>query len=280
MSALQLPSTIYTTHRRMDDYGALDMRCGDLSESLLKHKFHLNDVSARVNPYTLTKIAPFNQPQSMFYGMHGQGNPITLHECQRILFNEFRDLANVFSFYGPYKHVIGQMITHMQEGNGTLFRSAYLDMALKNQILNDRSEKSSFLRIKDVLVKSIDFDKGIYPLNDKNNFMTEINQKSVLPKFDGLIDRINGLVITVHDTWATDITLRSLNVIEDSFKAVVHYRVQDHFGLDDADVLNNLYSQFRIFRIWFVLQRWVKFSFKPFITEMNATVTIEGKRNV
>jgi hypothetical protein len=52
----------------MDDNNAEDMRCGDLSESQLKRHYHLVDVSARVNPYTLSKISAFTQPQSMFQG--------------------------------------------------------------------------------------------------------------------------------------------------------------------------------------------------------------------
>lgn len=63
MAALQFPCTIFTTQNRMDDYGAKDMRCGDLSESQLKTHFHSLDVSTRANPYTLTKITPFTQPQ-------------------------------------------------------------------------------------------------------------------------------------------------------------------------------------------------------------------------
>ncbi|MCP5950524.1 DUF3289 family protein, partial [Klebsiella pneumoniae] len=110
----------------------------------------------------------------------------------------------------------------------------------------------------------------------KGNFK-EVN-KAVLPKFDRQIDKTNGLVITVHDTWSTHITLESLEVTGDSYRAKVHYRVQDHFGLDDADILNPVFHQGRIFRIWFVQQRYVKYGYRPFITEMNATVEISGRR--
>ncbi|WP_119195848.1 DUF3289 family protein, partial [Klebsiella pneumoniae] len=92
------------------------------------------------------------------------------------------------------------------------------------------------------------------------------------------IDKTTGLVITVHDTWSTHITLESLEVTGDSYRAKVHYRVQDHFGLDDADILNPVFHQGRIFRIWFVQQRYVKYGYRPFITEMNATVEISGRR--
>ena len=85
--------------------------------------------------------------------------------------------------------------------------------------------------------------------------------------------------ITVHDTGATHITIKSMNTDNNRFRAVVHYKIQDHFGLDDEDILNTKYSQFHLFRIWFVLQRYIKFGFKPFMTNMEATIEITGSRN-
>jgi len=63
------------------------------------------------------------------------------------------------------------------------------------------------------------------------------------------------------------------------YRATLHYKVQDHFGLDDDDISSALFSQFRFFRIWFVLQRYNEFAFKPFITDMEATIEINGARN-
>ena len=78
MTALRLPCTIFKTQKRMDDYGADDMRYGDLTESQLKNEFHLLDVSTRVDPYTLMEITPFRQPHSRFYGSRGAGENIPL----------------------------------------------------------------------------------------------------------------------------------------------------------------------------------------------------------
>ncbi|MDP1244209.1 DUF3289 family protein, partial [Klebsiella pneumoniae] len=55
---MPLPALIYATQRAMDDYGAKDMHHGDLSEAALKERFGLTDVSAKVNPYTLTLVPP------------------------------------------------------------------------------------------------------------------------------------------------------------------------------------------------------------------------------
>jgi len=50
--------------------------------------------------------------------------------------------------------------------------------------------------------------------------------------------------ITVHDTWATHITLKSLHINNDRYQAVVHYKVQDHFGLDVDDISKFKFNQF------------------------------------
>jgi len=58
----------------------------------------------------------------------------------------------------------------------------------------------------------------------------------------------------------------------------VHYKVQDHFGLDSDDILNKKIGQFHFFRIWFVLQRYNHFDFKPFMANMEGTLQITGIR--
>lgn len=287
LEPMSIPVLIYATKRAMDDYGAKDMHYGDLSEKSLKERFGLTDVSAKVNPYTLTLVPP--APASSYGGFYPgsltESTPVLVsrEESARLMFDEFRELAKLFSFHGPYKNIITEMITHMQENSGTPYSSPLLDRALKEQILNDRSDQSSLLKIKRVLKTAINYEYGFVPLDEKDDLfdekgnLKEVNG-TVLPKFDSLVDRTNGLVITVHDTWSTHITLESLEVEGDSFRAKLHYHIQDHFGLDDDDVLNPLYREFRIFRLWFALQRWDEYGYKPFITEMNATVEVSGRR--
>lgn len=277
MAALQFPCTIFKTQKWMDDYSANDMRHGDLSEAQLKTQFNLVDVSTRANPYSLTRITPFNQPQSMFYGSRGEGEKISRRECAKILFDEFRHLSQTFAIYGPYKHLIGEMITHMQYGKGLPFLNLQLDAALKNQLVNDRSKNSSLLRIQSALENNIDWENKCY-LADKKSDLTKTISFGKLPKFDRFQDNFNGMGITIHDTWATDISIKSLKIDSDRYRAVVHYKVQDHFGLDNGDISKLKFSQFRFFRIWFLLQRYNQFGFKPFMTNMKATVEITGGR--
>lgn len=229
-------------------------------------------------PLPCTLFTTSNRPPSMYSSSHGASEKISRQECARILFDEFRQLSRTFSIYGPYRHLIGQMITHMQNGNGAAFTSSHLDAALKEHILRDNTENSTRKLLEKAFNLLIDWENKCYPLEEKIKLRDAI-ARGKLPKFDRLQDNFNGMGITVHDTWATHITLKSLHIDNDSYRAVVHYKVQDHFGLDNADILNTKFKDFIFFRIWFVLQRYDKFGFKPFITNMEATVEITGGRN-
>ena len=212
MTALQFPCTLFKTQNRMDDYSAQDMRCGDLTAEQLKSNYGPVDISTRSLPHTLQKVTPFTQPQSMFYGSRGEGEKISRPQCANILFDELRDLSRLFSVYGPYKHLIKRMITHMQNGNGKPFSSIHLDNALKAHIVNDETENSTLSKIKYALNENINWQTGIYPVTGKNEFQKAILEGK-LPKFDRFQDNFNGMGITVHDTWATEITIKIYRLI-------------------------------------------------------------------
>ncbi|KFD21885.1 hypothetical protein GTPT_0597 [Tatumella ptyseos ATCC 33301] len=280
INALQLPCTLFRTQKRIDDYSAGDMRCGELTEAQLRTCYGLDYISDQADPWTLTRRSSMDRPQSMFCcNLRGQGKKITRQQCAAILFDEFRFLSRQFSFYGPYRHLIEKMITHMQTGNGTPFRDMALDRALKEQITRDNSrENSTRLLLEEGFKKYIEWDKKYYPAEGKQNLVDSILYGK-LPKFINFRDNFNGMGITAHDTWATHITIKSLHIDDARFRAVIHYKVQDHFGLDSDDILKKQYNQFYLFRIWFVLQRSNLFGFKPFMTNMEATIEINGGRS-
>ncbi|BCQ33960.1 hypothetical protein ERHA55_14410 [Erwinia rhapontici] len=281
MSALSFPCTIFTTKKRMDDFGANDMCCGDLSTEQLKRDFGLATVSDRVDPWTLARKKHQQVPTTYPAASSAwKAESISKQECINILFDEFRECAKLFSFYGPYRDNIIEMITHMQHKKGLDFSSSRLDSALREQILTDRSdENSSRLLLKDALTINIDWENSYYPLNFKY-LLTDAIDSGILPKFDRIKDRFNGMGISVHDTWATQIIIKSLKVENNRFRAVVYYKIQDHFGLDNLDIQNWKLRQFNLFRIWFVLQHYSQFAFKPFMTNMEATIEITGERRV
>ncbi|WP_276973644.1 YPO3983 family protein [Tatumella ptyseos] len=278
MAALQFPCTLFKTQNRMDDYSAQDMRCGDLTEEQLKSLYRLDYISDRVDPWTLKRRSSMDRPRSMFCcNLRGQGEKISSQQCANILFDEFRDLSRLFSVYGPYKHLIEKMITQMQNGTGPPFRDIALDRALREHILRDNTKNSTRWRLGETLNDKIDWEEKCYPLKE-THWLKETILEGKLPKFDRFQDNFNGMGITVHDTWATHITIKSLQIDNDRYRAVVHYKVQDHFGLDVDDISKFKFNQFRFFRIWFVLQRYNQFGFRPFMTNMEATIEIIGTR--
>lgn len=277
MAALRFPCTVFTSQRAMDDYNAEDMRYGDLTESQLKSQFHLVNISARADPYTLERILPFSQPQSRFYGYRGKNESLSVQACARILFDEFRNLSSVFSCYGPYKSLIKKMITHMQKGDGAPFNDAALDKALEQQILNDHTFNSTLLLLAKALETNIDWVNSIFPTERKERLSRAVSDGK-LPKFDSFKDNFNGLGITVHDTWATQISIEKLTIQNNKFQSIIKYKVQDHFGLDNGDIKNSKFLCFKLFKIWFILQHYERFKFKPFMTNITATVDITGSR--
>lgn len=278
MGALQFPCTIFTTRKVMDDYNADDMRYGDLTEAELKSRYRLDYISDRVDPWNLTLRSSLDRPQSLYCcNLRGQGRTISRQQCAEMLFDEFRSLSRMFSLSGPYRHLIKKMITHMQNNSGKPFRDMALDRALENHIVSDESENSTRLLLKKHFIKSIDWQNKRYPLVREDLRQSIIRGR--LPKFDRFQDNYNGMGITVHDIFSAHITIRSMHIDNNHYRAVVHYKVQDHFGLDSTDILKEKFSQFHFFRIWFVLQRGIQFGFKPFMTNMEATIEINGKHN-
>lgn len=170
------------------------------------------------------------------------------------------------------------MIDHMQYGDGARFTHSSLDSALKRQILDDKSENSTLLRIREGLENRTNWQKSFYPEQEKMEITKNV-LGGKLPKFDRFQDNFNGMGVTIHDTWACHITLKSLHIVRDRYNAILHYKIQDHFGLDGRDMLNPKFNHFRFFRIWFVLQRYNFFGFKPFLTNFSATIKISGKKN-
>ncbi|WP_420851641.1 DUF3289 family protein [Pantoea alhagi] len=169
-----------------------------------------------------------------------------------MLFDEMRSLSWPFSIYSPYRQLINKMIDHMQYADGTPFSDAALDMALRNQLLQDNSGKSSLKIIESVINNNLIYKERNFPMEKFNEFETAI-QTTILPKFARKQDSINGLGITVHDIHSIEIKVLSLQVLNHSWEAKVEYVAQDHFGLDDNDIMKDKFRQFRFFKIWFVL---------------------------
>jgi uncharacterized protein (TIGR03034 family) len=101
-------------------------------------------------------------------------------------------------------------------------------------------------------------------------------QSSKLPKFNRYTDRVNGLGVSIHDIYAQQIKLVRFQRYAMSWEGLLSFKGQDHFGLGREDIANELYKNFRFFRIWFFLQRHRDYAYKPFMTNLTAHVHFKG----
>ncbi|UWS31378.1 DUF3289 family protein [Erwinia pyrifoliae] len=281
MSNALFPLTIFTTQRRFNDFSTDDMRYGDIPEDRLRREFGLNNISNVVDPYTLTRLTTFDNPQSRFAGAYGsihRGDKLSVQQCAQLLFEEMQVTSLPFSFIGPHRYLINQMLRNFQLSRGLDFHNPQLDIAFRHKLHSDYATRQTKTVLHDNIGLFIDYNNKGFP-NDKLEKLTSALKDSILPKFDSLLlDKINGMGITIHDVYATKIEILRLDVNAHGWKANVRFTGQDHFGLDVSDIRKKKFNQFQFFRIWFVLQRFNKFGFRPFLTNMQAVINTEGKR--
>ncbi|MGY0341324.1 DUF3289 family protein [Xylella fastidiosa] len=264
-ASLDFPFVAFRSELQMNDYSAPDMKCGDLTKEQLIHDFGLSFVSFHVNP--------FNNEEGF---IKGKSKIISDEEVVIILFNEFRFWARVLSF-GRYSSLMQSLISNFQDNKGTPFSDPLLDKAFKELILNERSENGSISRIKSVFDNCIDWERGVFPSENKE-YLIEALKSAIYPEFTRVQDTFNGIGLAVHNINSMNIEINSCNIYDDHYCASVHYQGQDHFGLDDGDIIDIRFHYFSIFRIWFVLQRWNRYAFRPFMTNMRANIEISGVR--
>lgn len=264
MNNTVFPASVFTTQRRFNDFSSDDMRYGDISESRLKREFGLVNISNVVDPYTLTRLTTFDNPQSRFAGAYGSihhGAKLSIQQCAQLLFEEMQTTSLPYSFIGPYKHLINQMLRHFQLSRGSEFSDPLLNTAYRDKLYSDYASKKTTSVMQETIGLFIDYtSKGFH--HERLDNLASAIKLSVLPKFDALIlDKINGMGITIHDVHATKIEILRLDVNDYGWEASVRFTAQDHFGLDISDIRNTKFNQFQFFKIWFVLQRLIDLAF-------------------
>nr|WP_235192807.1 DUF3289 family protein [Erwinia mallotivora] len=269
MSALQFPYTIYQTQHRFNDYSADDMRYGDLTAKQLRQDFGLDDVSDVVNPWTGEEVSLFSAFR--------KSRPKSKAETATLLFQEFLRLS-IPAYYFGQRQLFTGLVKHFYSGRGKAFSSLLLDMAYREKIISARKNKSSSLYIiEESLKENINWDKGCLDSSGVE-VIREALSVSVLPKFNRWKDFFNGMGMSVHDVYATNIQISEIKIDNNTYHAKLLYKGQDHFGLDKKDIMNRKFHYLRAFRIWFVLQRWNGLGFQPFFTNMKTTIEISGER--
>lgn len=183
----------------------------------------------------------------------------------------YADFAALSMTAGDYKVVVKEMLDRFRANIGGIYKHKLIDQACAEH----KTTREAFDNIKGILSDALSVNKGMLDKTDLITIENDIKTKVKLPKFDDY-DWLNGLGITIHDTWSTHIILETLEVNGNNFKAKIRFRIQDHFGLDTGDIKPLKFNQQAIFAHWFVLQRWDKYGYKPFITEFGTSKVIEG----
>lgn len=263
MRGIAKPLELFRSRKPFNDRRADDMLYGDMSEETLKQRYGLIAVSDRVDCYTFKKL---------HLPAYGNMPILSREQAAARLFDQLRFEASRFAFWGPYTNIVQRMFKHMQYNDGRDFNDAQVNLAYKRVIETNNSKTSTKMLIRDTLSKFVRWDQGLTGSDFKENLL-----KSHLPKFDRWIDRINGLGISIHEVNSTKITLESLRFEGNKFTAVIHYKGQDHFGLDTTDIQDARFKYLLMFRAWFVLQRYHKLAYKPFLVNMEARITITGE---
>ena len=275
--SMSLPCEIFSTFHRFENYYIDDMQCGDLNDWDIQ-KLGLDDISARVDPFKcllFDRMTYFNTHASGFGVQQRKGRTISRQQCADIMFEEMKELSTQFAS-GQYAHLIGELIDHFHYGNGQPWSSAHLDRAY-SEVIRGMGTNDVLIKITEAINNRLYIKRQAsldYDFFTKLKF--SINKESRLPKFDRLIDKFNGLGISVHDVYAQKVSLVRLQRYAMSWDGLLSFKGQDHFGLGREDILNTLYRKFRFFRIWFFLQRHHDYAYRPFMTNLNAHIFIKG----
>lgn len=270
---------LFQTKNRINDASTDDMQHSDLSAVELQ-SLGLNDVSTIVDPYSMSfkdnTVKYLNAPLITGYS-HKDDQSVTPDQCASILFDEMRELSGAFAF-GQYKNLIGEMINHFQHGDGRPYGyNALLNRSFSDLLRAKQYGNTTLGAIRKVINDYIrDRRKHVGSQSFIWDVRTEISRR-ILPKFNDPEDRFNGMGITVHDIYFQRIVMLNFRRYQIGWEADILFEAQDHFGLGREDITKKLYQNFRFFRIWFVLQRYNRFSFKPFVTNFNASVKLTGQ---
>jgi uncharacterized protein (TIGR03034 family) len=273
--SMNMPRVIFSTFHRFENYYTDDMQYGDMDD----HDFRalgLNDISTRVDPFTLIEFDFYHSFRAPTFGFENQvpkGNKISRQRCADILFDEMTELSATFA-HGKYASIIGELIRHFHHGNGLPWRSPMLDLAYRD-IITGIGTNETLQAIKDTINHHLLYkQQASFDFNFLTFLMKKI-KRTQLSKFIRFEDNLNGLGISVHDVYAQEISMINFHRYAISWGALLYFKAQDHFGLGKEDITDSVYKRFRFFRIWFLLQRHREYAYKPFLTNFCTHVNID-----
>lgn len=250
---------IYSTKNKMNDFTTDDMRYGDLSKEQILAQGELN----RLNVF-------------------GEEFKINLFNFNKTVDEHFASMDSMafWTASGEYATLIQIMLEKFRKNEGGIMQHELLNKAFLEHKTTKKCVEVIRKLIDDLLLKN---QCNQLSENDLIELREKIGRNVTLPKFTDW-DWFNGLGITIHDTYSTKIYLDDFEIIEtetrgirrSSFKARLIFQIQDHFGLDIADMNGKIFELSSWFCSWFILQRYKPYGYKPFINESNFSIWIDG----
>ncbi len=193
------------------------------------------------------------------------------------LFDEMEFMCTTYFSTSPLQAVVLSIIRKFKDkgpiraGAQNTRADAFTDPVLTKAALDHHSMKDFIAKAKEQSVDAIRI-ANLDPLDVKPFTI------SPQPLFHDTADIINGLTITINDTWAYDVDLIDYQLLDaKKFKGKIRITVYDHFGLDQPDLDANLFKPFGVvdgFRAWFILEHLR--GYIPFWTVIETEAEIEG----
>ncbi|WP_338846226.1 DUF3289 family protein [Massilia sp. W12] len=181
------------------------------------------------------------------------------HLPARTYFASLREMASLFSM-GNLQINIQKMIDHFQGSSGCDFSSKELNTAIAGHHRYLKFSQEVLAAIHPVLKKRQGDPNKIVVNED-----FQIKSKLV---FNDKSDIAGGLTIAINDVWAWRVELTGYGMSGKEYAGTLRISLFDHFGLDVPDVdYSKVYGNLGGFRAWFILQHYVNFAYKPFITK-------------
>lgn len=202
------------------------------------------------------------------------------------LFHEFREMAYGLSFSSSdMSDVLQAMILRFQNGISTNYSDSRLTQAVQARtetttyINAFKNKLSELIRNHDGRIADLQFDD-----NHRENSELYVFAQTSIPHLSYNFNNLfNGLMLAVHDMWATEIRVKNYRVQNNIFRGTMSFTLYDHFGLDPSDMApldSQGDPQFNAtlsgMRSWFILQHYSYYNeqYKSFVTKMDIDIPI------
>jgi len=167
-----------------------------------------------VDPWTGKEISIFNSLRDTRQKSRA--------EMAELLFNEFLRVSMPAYYLGQHQ-IFNNLVKHLYHGNGKSYSSPFLDRAYESLILNGKSSSSSPVSIIQAILDKFANDSKNGLSDDAKNALTVGVSKSRLPRFNRWAYSFNGLGMSIHDIYATNIQLTQLDITDSGYVAKITF---------------------------------------------------------